>query len=110
MRRPHEEVTHLAAVIGPTVMPLGDFTHVPTHSKFLALMPQWDFLDFLVQHGRRYPAFKVMMQANVTDLKAENGRVGGVVVFDAPGWRRASTPISSSERTGGLRRCGSSQT
>ena len=85
LRRPHQEVTHLAAVIGPNVMPLGDFTHVPTHSKFLALMPQWDFLDFLVQHGRRYAAFNVMMEANVTDLKAVNGRVGGVVVSTPQG-------------------------
>ncbi len=85
LRRPHQVVTRLAAVIGPDVMPLGDFTHVPTHCKFLALMPQWDFLDFLVQHGRRYAPFNVMMEANVTDLKVEGGRVGGVVVSTPKG-------------------------
>ncbi len=85
LQRPHQEVTRLAAVFGPNVMPLGDFTHVPTHCKFLALMPQWDFLDFLVQHGRRYPPFNVMMEAKVTGLKWSGDRVAGVLVSTPQG-------------------------
>ncbi len=85
LQRPHQEVTHLAAVIGPNVMPLGDFTHVPAHCKFLALMPQWDFLDFLVQRGRRYAPFNVMMEAKVTGLKWSGDRVDGVLVSTPQG-------------------------
>jgi len=85
LKRPHQEVTRLAAVIGPHVMPLGDFTHVPTHCKFLALMPQWDFLDFLVQHAKRYAPFNLMMQANVTGLKWSGDRVDGVLVSTPEG-------------------------
>ena len=62
---------------------IADFTHLPTHCKFIALMPQWDFLDFLAEHGRRYPAFHLRMQAEVTGLIEEDGRVVGV---------RATTP------------------
>src|SRR5205085_6406067 len=50
---------------------------------FIALMPQWDFLDFLAENGRRYPGFRVRMEAKVTDLLEEGGRVAGV---------RAETP------------------
>ena len=59
-------------------MKIGDFSHLPTHCKFLALMPQWDFLNFLVEQGKRYPAFHVRMQTEATDLIEENGRIVGV--------------------------------
>ncbi len=47
------------AVIGDTVIKIADFTRLPTHCKFVALMPQWDFLNFLVEQGKRYPGFRV---------------------------------------------------
>ena len=56
-----------------------DFRHLPTHCKFVALMPQWDFLNFLAEHGKRYPTFDLRMQAEATDLIEENGRVVGVI-------------------------------
>src|SRR6266849_4608886 len=55
-----------------------DFSHLPTRCRFVAFMPQWDFLDFLVERGRRYPTFHVKMQAEVSGLIEEDGRVGGV--------------------------------
>jgi 2-polyprenyl-6-methoxyphenol hydroxylase-like FAD-dependent oxidoreductase len=51
LKRPHQELRHIAAQVGNDVITLGDFTHVPTHCKFLALMPQWDFLNFLAEHA-----------------------------------------------------------
>ncbi len=75
---PHREVRRITAQIGDTRLTLGDFTGLPTVCKFLALMPQWDFLDFLAAHGRRYPGFHLMMQAEATDLIAEGGRVTGL--------------------------------
>ena len=64
-------------------MQLADFSHLPTVCKFIALVPQWDFLDFLADHARVYPTFKLIMQAEVVDLLADEGRVAGV---------RAETP------------------
>jgi 2-polyprenyl-6-methoxyphenol hydroxylase-like FAD-dependent oxidoreductase len=56
-----------------------DFRHLPTRCKFVALMPQWDFLNFLAKHGKRYRPFDLRMQAEASDLIEENGRVVGLV-------------------------------
>jgi 2-polyprenyl-6-methoxyphenol hydroxylase-like FAD-dependent oxidoreductase len=79
LKRPHQEVREIAAQIGDEKVKMVDFTHLPTHCKFLALMPQWDFLDFLVEQGRRYNGFQVKMQFEATDLIQENGRISGVI-------------------------------
>ena len=55
-----------------------DFSHLPVHCKFIALMPQWDFLNYLTEEGRRFPGFRMLMQHEVTDLLEENGRIVGV--------------------------------
>jgi 2-polyprenyl-6-methoxyphenol hydroxylase-like FAD-dependent oxidoreductase len=77
LRRPHQQVRELAGQVGNNVFKIADFTHLPTHCKFLALMPQWDFLNFIVEQGRRYPRFQVTMQAQATDLIEQNGRIMG---------------------------------
>ena len=56
-----------------------DFRHLPTHCKFIALMPQWNFLNFLAEHGKRYTTFDLRMQAEATDLIEENGRIVGLI-------------------------------
>jgi 2-polyprenyl-6-methoxyphenol hydroxylase-like FAD-dependent oxidoreductase len=83
LKRPHQEVRELSALIGDESVIIADFSHLPEHCRFVALMPQWDFLDFLAQQARRYPAFHLRMQGRVTDLIAEHGRVLGL---------RAETP------------------
>ncbi|HEY6834028.1 MAG TPA: FAD-dependent oxidoreductase [Pseudolabrys sp.] len=83
LKLPHSRVERLSGQVGATTITLADFSHLPTHCKFIALMPQWDFLDFLADHGKRYPAFDLRMRAEATDLIEEGGRVVGV---------RAKTP------------------
>jgi 2-polyprenyl-6-methoxyphenol hydroxylase-like FAD-dependent oxidoreductase len=78
LERPHQEVRELRGIIGDTRIKLADFGHLPTRCRFIALMPQWDFLDFLAEAGRRYPGFHLAMQAEVTDLIEEAGRITGV--------------------------------
>ena len=78
LSRPHQKVRHLRGVIGDTSFVIADFTRLPTRCQFIALMPQWDFLDFLVDHARRYDGFQLTMQAEATGLIQENGRVMGV--------------------------------
>ncbi len=78
LRRPHDEVREIAAQIGDERIVLADFRHVPSRCKFLAFMPQWDFLDFLAQHGRRQRGFRLRMQAEAVGLIDERGRVAGV--------------------------------
>ena len=83
LKRPHQKVAQLLGIIGGNAVPMADFSHLPTHCKFIALMPQWDFLNFIAESGRRYPAFRVLMQAEVTELIDDGGRIAGV---------RATTP------------------
>jgi 2-polyprenyl-6-methoxyphenol hydroxylase-like FAD-dependent oxidoreductase len=75
---PHQEVRELGASIGGQFMQIADFTHVPTHCKFLAFMPQWDFLNFLAAQAKGYPSFDLRMEADVHDLLWADGRVTGV--------------------------------
>jgi 2-polyprenyl-6-methoxyphenol hydroxylase-like FAD-dependent oxidoreductase len=85
LARPHQEVTQLRGKVGGTEVVVGDFSHLPTHCRFVAFMPQWDFLNFLLEHGRRYPTFHVRMQAEVTGLIEEGDRIVGVSVTTPDG-------------------------
>jgi len=55
-----------------------DLRHLPTYCKYIALMPQWDFLNFLAEHGKRYKTFDLRMRAEAFDLIEQNGRVTGL--------------------------------
>ncbi len=78
LKLPHSRVERLSGQVGAETINLADFSHLPTHCKFIALMPQWDFLDFLADHGRKYPAFDLHMRTEAIDLIEEGGRVVGV--------------------------------
>ncbi len=75
---PHQESRALRFQFGATGIHLADFAHLPTRCKFIAIMPQWDFLNFLAEHGAAYPTFKLRMATEATDLIEEQGRVVGV--------------------------------
>src|SRR5579862_3792287 len=83
LKLPHRKVQTLSGQVGAGHLTLVDFRHLPTHCKFIALMPQWDFLNFLAEHGRRYKTFDLHMRTEATELIEEGGRVVGV---------RAKTP------------------
>jgi len=78
LKRPHQEVSQVRARIGGEPVLLGNMSYLRTQCRFMALMPQWDFLNFLGEQGRRYPTFHLRMQAKVTGLIDENGRIVGV--------------------------------
>jgi 2-polyprenyl-6-methoxyphenol hydroxylase-like FAD-dependent oxidoreductase len=78
LKLPHSVVRQISLQIGEDRLVIGHFDHLPVHCKFIALMPQWDFLNFLADHGRRYPTFDLRMQTEAVDLIEENGRVAGV--------------------------------
>ncbi|MHB1935650.1 MAG: FAD-dependent oxidoreductase [Acidobacteriaceae bacterium] len=83
LRRPHQEFSHVSAEIEGFSVTIGDFSHLPTYCKFVGLMPQWDFLNFIAEKGNQYAHFHLRMESEVTSLLKENGRVRGV---------RATTP------------------
>ena len=87
LKVPHQVARDLHAVINGHIVPIVDFTHLPTRCKFIALMPQWDFLNFLAGHAKRFPTFALQMEHEVVDLIFENDRVAGVRVKTPDGER-----------------------
>ena len=75
--------SEFSAQVGDERVRMVDLTHLPTHCKYIALMPQWDFLNFLAAHGKRYRTFDLRMHAEATDLIEEGGRVVGLAREDA---------------------------
>jgi 2-polyprenyl-6-methoxyphenol hydroxylase-like FAD-dependent oxidoreductase len=74
----HDQVRNLRVLVGDTELQIADFTHLPTVCKFIALMPQWDFLNFLAEQGKHYPGFDLRMATEATDLVIEDDRVVGL--------------------------------
>ena len=89
LRLPHQELRELRAVMNGHVVPIADFSHLPTRCQFIAFMPQWDFLNFLASHARKFPTFTLHMQHEVSDLLIENGCVVGVRMKTPEGEREA---------------------
>jgi 2-polyprenyl-6-methoxyphenol hydroxylase-like FAD-dependent oxidoreductase len=85
LERPHRKVAYAEGEIGGERLRFADFTHLPTRCKFIAFMPQWEFLDFLAQKARRLPTFRLLMNAEAADLVRDGGRVEGVVARTASG-------------------------
>ena len=83
LKLPHQKVETLTGQVGAEHLKMVDFRHLPTHCKFVALMPQWDFFNFVAQQGKRYKTFDLHMTADATDLLQEGGRIIGL---------RAKTP------------------
>src|SRR3954447_10196224 len=82
LKRPHDEVRTLTARVADRQITIADMSHLPVESRFVALMPQWDFLDFLAQEARHYPTFSLRMEAEAVDLLFESERVSGVRLED----------------------------
>lgn len=82
LARPHDKVTDVEAVLGGKAYRIADFTHLPGRGTFIAMMPQWEFLDFVAGEARRYPAFELRMECEGVALVEEAGRVAGVRTAD----------------------------
>src|SRR5262245_1677958 len=78
LARPHSEVRHAEGELGDTRVRLADFTHLPTRCRFIAFMPQWDFLDFLAGKARDLPGFELLMETEARGVTRTDGRVDGV--------------------------------
>ena len=93
LKLPHQELRELRAVMNGHPVPIADFSRLPTRCKFIAFMPQWDFLNFLADHAKKFPTFALHMQHEVIDLIMESGRVEGVRVKTPNGERIARADL-----------------
>jgi 2-polyprenyl-6-methoxyphenol hydroxylase-like FAD-dependent oxidoreductase len=78
LKLPYQPVAQLSGMFGDLELTIADFRYLPTQCKFIAMMPQWDFLNFLAEQGRRYKPFRLMMSAEATDLILQGDTVAGV--------------------------------
>lgn len=105
LRLPHQRVTRVRARIGGEEIVLSDMAYLRTQCKFLVLMPQWHFLNFLATQGRRFPTFHLQMQTEAKTLIEENGRVVGIraVAAHGPLEIRADLVVAADGRSSVLR-------
>jgi 2-polyprenyl-6-methoxyphenol hydroxylase-like FAD-dependent oxidoreductase len=105
---PHQRVESLGVMIGDTTFEIADFRHVPGKSKFVALMPQWDFLNFLSRHANRFRSFQLLMEHEATGLVRDGDRVTGVVANSETGrvHVRADLVVACDGRHSAMRKSG----
>ena len=105
LQRPHNEFSELAGQVEQTGVRIADFRHLPTKAKFVAIMPQWEFLNFLAEAGGRMPNFNLMMLTEAADIIDENGQVCGVSATTSTGALeiRADLVIAADGRSSALR-------
>src|SRR2546423_7015880 len=85
LRLPHQKVAEIRAQIGDTLLPVADFSRLPVRSPFIAMIPQWDFLDFIARHAARHSTFELRMQTEVTGLLLDAGKVAGAKAANPEG-------------------------
>ena len=78
LKVPHQELRSVCGVFGDFAFRTADFRRLPTPCKFVALMPQWDFLNFLSEEGKKFSNFRLLMQHDCVDLLQDEGRIHGV--------------------------------
>lgn len=85
LKLPHTRAPKLSAEMGGRTITMADFSRLPVRNRFIAFMPQWDFLDFLSKEASRFPNFRLMMATKVTDVLEESGRIVGLALEAADG-------------------------
>ncbi|HEX8839052.1 MAG TPA: FAD-dependent monooxygenase, partial [Sphingomicrobium sp.] len=98
LKRPHNELNSAELRLAGRAWTIGDLSHLRTAAPFIAMMPQWDFLDFLREEAKAFPTFGLQMTAPVAGFVEEHGRVVGVRLEDGRELR-AKLTIAADGRT-----------
>ncbi len=106
LQRPHDRVTQAQIRVAGRDYTIGDLSHLRTAAPFIAMMPQWEFLDFLRDEAEAYPAFALEMEAEVAALVEERGRVAGVRLGDGCEVRAGKLVLMADGRSSLVRRQG----
>ena len=93
LQRPHQQLQRLAAQVGDQMIHAADFSRLPLAAKFIALMPQWDFLNFLAEKAKAFSCFHLMLQAEAVDLIRDGDRVTGVLATTPDGEARIAATL-----------------
>ncbi|MCB2067186.1 MAG: FAD-dependent oxidoreductase [Erythrobacter sp.] len=101
LQRPHENVDGAQIRVAGVDYTIGDLSHLNVAAPFIAMMPQWEFLDFLRDEAEKFPGFQLEMEAEVTGFTEEEGRIAGVQLADGS-HRRASLLTIACDGRGSL--------
>ena len=93
LARPHDRAYEIGVTVGEQRVAIADFRRLKTRCGFIAMMPQWEFLDFLRAHASTYPGFDLMMNTEATGLTQAGGRVTGVVARTPQGELRVEADL-----------------
>lgn len=93
LKIPHQEMPTVGGKFGGYTFTVADFRHLPAHCRFIALMPQWDLLNFIAVQGQKLPAFELRMDHEATGLIAENDRITGVTAKTPSGIVRITADL-----------------
>jgi 2-polyprenyl-6-methoxyphenol hydroxylase-like FAD-dependent oxidoreductase len=104
LERPHNRVSEARGTVAGQEVVIGDFRHLKTPAPFVAIMPQWDFLDFLRDEAAAFPAFNLKMESSVANLTFDQGRVSGAVLTDGRMVRARKLIIAADGRSSIVRR------
>jgi 2-polyprenyl-6-methoxyphenol hydroxylase-like FAD-dependent oxidoreductase len=104
LERPHNRLTGAHGTVAGQEVVIGDFRHLKTPAPFVAIMPQWDFLDFLRDEAAAFPAFNLKMESEVANLTFEQGRVSGAVLTNGRMVRARKLIIAADGRSSIVRR------
>ena len=77
-KRPHQKTETLSVEFAGETFHFGDFRNSPTRCKYIAMMPQWDFLNMLADEARTLPNLRLMMSTRADDLIVSDGQVTGI--------------------------------
>ncbi len=105
LQRPHSEITQLSGHVGSDTITIADLSHVPGRAKFITIMPQWNFLNFISEKARAFAGFRLLMNTEGIELVREAGRVAGVVAHgpDGPLEIRADVVVACDGRHSTMR-------
>ncbi|HTA26171.1 MAG TPA: FAD-dependent oxidoreductase [Bacteroidia bacterium] len=78
LKLPHNKVERIEGDIGNEKVIIGDFTHLKTPCPYIALIPQWDFLNFIATKAKKYPAFHLLMETEAIDIIKDGKKITGV--------------------------------
>jgi 2-polyprenyl-6-methoxyphenol hydroxylase-like FAD-dependent oxidoreductase len=98
LTRPHDRITTLTGRVADERITIADLSHLPVKCRFVAMMPQWEFLDFIADKAKAYPAFSLAMNTEAVDFLSEGGRVTGVRLADGRAIRPRLLTIAADGR------------
>ncbi len=106
LKRPHSRVTQARLTIAGKTLTIGELRYLKTPAPFIAMMPQWEFLDFLKGEAAAYPCFRLEMVKEVTRLIETEGRISGVEMVDGTTRNAKKLVIAADGRSSLVRRTG----